>query len=430
MLVKQRFAAVGVLIMLVALLALVACGDAAAPEPQVVEVEVTKVVTETVVETRDVPVEVTKIVTETVTETVVETRDVPVEVTKIVTETIMETEEVEVTKIVPVTQIVERTVVVEATPAPPAAKDTIVFSDLNWNSALIQNRIAQYIVEHGYGYPTETVLGFTLGNFQGLRAGDIDVTLEIWLPNQDEAWLEALGAKEVVSVGASLGRDWQSTFVIPAYVQEQYPELDHVDDLKDPKYQELFQTNESRGKARLVACPPGWACEAVNLAQIAGHGLEEYLHVIHPGSQDAMFAEVYGAYERQEPWLGYMWGTADPGILLDLVQLEQPEYTDLCWLTDKACRFEDATILIAVHPTLPPRAPEIVEFLHNWDYNIEMYTANLNWVLDNEASHAEGAIYWLENNEDVWTQWITADATSNVQAALAAGEEAEGWPDE
>ena len=103
MLVKQRFAAVGVLIMLGALLALVACGDAAAPEPRVVEIEVTKVVTETVVETREVPVEVTKIVTETITETVVETRDVPVEVTKIVTETIMETEEVEVTKIVPVT---------------------------------------------------------------------------------------------------------------------------------------------------------------------------------------------------------------------------------------------------------------------------------------------------------------------------------------
>ena len=426
MLVKQRLAAVGVLMMLVALLALFACGDATAPEPQVVEVEVTKVVTETVVETREVPVEVTKIVTEIV----VETRDVPVEVTKIVTETIMETQEVEVTKIVPVTQIVERTVVVEATPAPPAAKDTIVFSDLNWNSALIQNRIAQYIVEYGYGYPTSVVYGSTLPLFQGLRAGDTQVTMEIWLPNQNEAWLEALGAKEVVSVGASLGRDWQSTFVIPAYLQEQYPDLDHVDDLKDPKYQELFQTNESRGKARLVACPPGWECEAVNLAQITAHGLEEYLHVIHPGSQDAMFAEVYGAYERQEPWLGYMWGTADPAIVLDLVQLEQPEFAALCWLTDKACKFEDATILIAVHPTLPPRAPEIVEFLHNWDYDIEMYTANLNWILDNEASHAEGAIYWLENNEDVWTQWITADATSKVQAALTAGEEAEGWPDE
>ena len=53
-----------------------------------------------------------------------------------------------------------------------------------------------------------------------------------------------------------MGKDWQSTFVIPAYLQEEYPDLDHVDDLKDPKYQELFSTDDSRGKARLVACVP------------------------------------------------------------------------------------------------------------------------------------------------------------------------------
>ena len=36
-------------------------------------------------------------------------------------------------------------------------KEPIVFSDLNWTSAQVQNRIAQYIVEEGYGYPTDVV---------------------------------------------------------------------------------------------------------------------------------------------------------------------------------------------------------------------------------------------------------------------------------
>ena len=411
MLTKNRFIPLVMFLAIMAMIAAIACGTETVEVTKIVEVE------------REVEVPVTQVVEREVEVTVVEEKEVEVPVTQIVERevevTVVEEREVEVTKIVEVE--------VEAMEGP---KDTIVFSDLNWNSALTQNRIAQYIVEHGYGYPTDTVLGFTLGNFQGLRAGDIHVTLEIWLPNQDEAWAEALAAREVVSVGASLGRDWQSTFVIPAYLQEQYPDLDHVDDLKDPEFQKLFETNESRGKARLVACPPGWACEAVNLAQIEGHGLGDYLHVIHPGSQDAMFAEVYGAYEREEPWLGYMWGTADPGVLLDLVPLEQPEYNDLCWLTDKACQFEDATILIAVHPSLPPRAPEIVEFLHKWDYDIPTYTENLNWIIENEASHAEGAIWWLKGNEDVWSQWVTEEAASKVNAALDAGLEAEGWPDE
>ena len=41
-------------------------------------------------------------------------------------------------------------------------KDPIVFSDLNWTSAQFQNRVAQYIVEKGYGYPTDVVFGATL----------------------------------------------------------------------------------------------------------------------------------------------------------------------------------------------------------------------------------------------------------------------------
>ena len=38
----------------------------------------------------------------------------------------------------------------------------------------------------------------------------------------------------------------------------------------------------------------------------------------------ALNADLYGAYEKGEPWLGYQWGTNDPALLLDLVQLEEP----------------------------------------------------------------------------------------------------------
>ena len=85
-------------------------------------------------------------------------------------------------------------------------KETIVFSDLNWASAQVQDRIAQYIVDKGYGYPTDVVFGATLPLFQGLRRGDSHVTMEIWLPNQAEAWMEAQAAGEVISVGKSLGK--------------------------------------------------------------------------------------------------------------------------------------------------------------------------------------------------------------------------------
>ena len=310
-------------------------------------------------------------------------------------------------------------------------RETIVFSDLNWTSAQVQNRIAQFIVEKGYSYPTDVVFGATLPLFNGLRTGDTHVTMEIWLPNQDEAWMEAQAEGQVVSVGESLGKDWQSAFVIPAYLQEQYPDLDSVDDLKEDQYKMLFASAETGGKARLVSCVIGWACEDVNAAQITGYGLDDHVHVVNPGDSAAANADLYGAFERQEPWLGYQWGTNDPPLLLDLVRLEEPAYSDECWFTTKACAYEDATILIAVGPDILSRAPDVVAMLRNWGFDIDRYKEVAAWQSENtEATVNDSALWWLNGNADVWTKWVTPEAAAAITAALSANEIPDGWPTE
>lgn len=392
------------------LFAMVACAAPAAPE--VVEV------------VREVPVDR---VVEVPVETVVE---VPVEVEREVVREVPVTqvELQEVIREVPVVE--ERVVIATPTPVPEGPKETIIFGDLNWTSALLQNRIAQYIVEKGYGYPTDVKFGSTLPLFQGLQNGDTDVAMEIWLPNQREAWDKARDEGAVLSVGKSLGNDWQSAFVIPAYLQEQYPELDSVEDLKDDQFKQLFTTAETGGKARLVSCIIGWACEEVNAAQIEGYGLLDHVEIINPGDGAALNADLNGAYERQEPWLGYQWGTNDPALLLDLVRLEEPAYSEQCWLTDKACGYQDATILIAVNPDLPGEAPDVVEFLRNWDYNIEVYKEAAKWAADNpDADNEDTALWWLNSKADIWESWVTPEAAVAVKAALAAGETANGWPE-
>ena len=310
-------------------------------------------------------------------------------------------------------------------------KQTVIFSDLNWTSAQFQNRVAQFILEKGYDYPTDVVFGGTLPLFQGLRRGDSQVTMEIWLPNQDEAWMEAQAAGEVISVGASLGEDWQSAFVIPKYLQEQYPDLDSIEDLKEERFKELFSTAETGGKARLVSCVIGWSCEEVNAQQIEGYGLAEHVHVINPGDGAAANADLYGAFERGEPWLGYQWGTNDPAVELDLVLLEEPPYSDECWFTTKACAYEPATILIAVHPDLFASAPDVVAVLRAWDMNIERYNEVGKWRRQNEgASINDTALWWLNNNVDIWSGWVTEEAAEKISTALAESEVAEGWPTE
>lgn len=309
-------------------------------------------------------------------------------------------------------------------------KEEIIFGDLNWPSALLQNRIAQYLVEKGYGYPTDVKFGATLPLFQGIRRGDTHVAMEIWLPNQNDTWNEARTAGEVVSVGLSLGKDWQSAFVIPAYLQEQYPELDSVEDLKEEQYKSLFATPETGGKARLVSCIIGWSCELVNAAQVKGYGLDDHIHIVNPGDGAALNADLYGAYERQEPWLGYMWGTADPPLKLDLVRLEEPAYSDECWFTTRACAYQDATILIAVTPDLLARAPDVIQVLRAWDFNIDLFKEVVAWQDANDTSDVNAAaLWWLNSKQDVWGDWVTSEAAESISIALAAGEIPDGWPE-
>ena len=307
-------------------------------------------------------------------------------------------------------------------------KETIVFSDLDWISVQVQNRIAQYIVEKGYGYPTDIIAGSTLPLFDSLRRGDTHVTMEIWIPNQKQALAEAIDANEVFLIGPGLGDVWQSSFVIPAYLQEQYPDLDSVDDLKDDRFKSLFATAETEGKARLMSCVAGWACNEITVAQVKGYGLSDHIHLVNPKDADALDADLYSAYEKREPWLGHQWGTNDPALLLDLVRLSEPAYSDECWDTDKACAY-DATILIAVHSSLPARATSVIKMLRLWSLNVNRYKEIAFYRLDNpEASTNDVALWWLRSNADLWGDWVNTTARRSIQSALNANEIPNGWP--
>ena len=125
-----------------------------------------------------------------------------------------------------------------------------MFADLNWDSAQIQNGIARYIVEKGYGYETDALFGGTVPLFQGLLVGDIDVTMEIWLPNQNNVWGPAVAAGRVVDVGSSLSDNWQSAFVVPTYVVEENPGLTTVQSLME--HFGVFEPGEWQGDSLVV----------------------------------------------------------------------------------------------------------------------------------------------------------------------------------
>ena len=293
-------------------------------------------------------------------------------------------------------------------------KEPIVFSDLNWVSAEIQTRVAAYIVEHGYGYPTEFVAGDTVSLWQALVNGDTHVTMEIW-PAQQE-WLADVDEGTLVDLGTSLDTGWEA-WVIPQYVKDANPGLVSVSDI--PAHMDVFVTSDSRGKARFVTCVPGWACEQVNAAKVESYGLTDVLDLVVPGSGAALFADLEAAYAKGDPWIGYIWYPTPPAVSLDLYVLEEPAYSDECWASDKACAYPEAIVKIMVNASLADRAEEIVEFLRKWDFKAADQIAAELWMEENNETSDVGAIWYLRNYRDTWSALLPADVAEKVDEALA-----------
>ena len=148
--------------------------------------------------------------------------------------------------------------------------------------------------------------GDTVSLFPALVAGDSHVTMEIWLPNQQDVWDEAMVEGTVVSVGSSLDDNWQSMFVIPRYTQEANPGLVSYTDIEAHK--DLFVRPDSDGKAALINCIAGWKCEQINTAKHELYEMGDYVKLVSPGSAAGLFADLEGAYEKGDDWLGYIWG--------------------------------------------------------------------------------------------------------------------------
>ena len=113
------------------------------------------------------------------------------------------------------------------------------------------------------------------------------------------------------------------------------------------------------------------------------------------------------------------------------MRLEEPPYSDECWATTKACAYEDANVIIAVDSDLPSSAPDVVEMLEQWGFNLDAYRDVVQWQHETQVFGSNAtALWWLQNNSDIWSDWVTSEAADKIQAALDAGEEAAGWPEE
>lgn len=309
----------------------------------------------------------------------------------------------------------------------------IVLGELDWDSAQVNNEIARVILEEGFGCSTRIIPGSNVPLQQGMIRGDIDVLMELWLDNPPDFLPAALESGEIVDLGLNFG-DGQQGWFVPRYVIEgdeergiepMAPDLESVFDLE--QYADLFQDPEDPNMGRFYNCIIGWVCEDINNAKLRAYGLDDDYNSFPPGTGVALATSMESAYLQGEPWFGYYWTPTWILGELDMVQLEEPEYTDECWdhlinnLDDprEACAYPASVVKIAASGQFVEEADqEIIDFLGEYELTSQLVSDMLAYMERNDAFPDEGAAYFLETHQDLWTEWVSEEVAERVQASL------------
>lgn len=306
-------------------------------------------------------------------------------------------------------------------------KPRLVLVDVSWDSIKVHNRIVGYILQNGYGYPEpEYLFAETLPALQGMVKGNIDIYMEVWADNIEEAWEEALASGKVKNLGPNFP-DAPQGWYVPTYmiegdaergIEATAPDLKKISDL--PRYWELFKDPEVPSKGRFHNSPPGWSCTSINGIKIKSYGLDKNYNNFITGSDPALVASMVSAYEKGEPWFGYYWEPTWVMGKLKMTRLEEPDFDDAVWQDESnlACAYPSAQVLIGINSELEKRAPEVVEFLQNYETSLEQNNEFLAYMSDHNNDEKVAAVYFLQKYKDEWHSWVPADVAARVDQAL------------
>ena len=296
--------------------------------------------------------------------------------------------------------------------------EPIIFADEGWDSVRFHNEIAGIIIEEGYGFDTEQTTGSSAAIWKGLEQGDIDVHMEAWTENLGEIYTDAIDSGEVEKLSVNFDDNYQGLYV-PTYmiegdeergIEPTAPDLKYITDL--PEYVDLFTDPDDPDMGRIIGSISGWSIDEILEEAIEDYGLDEYYNYVSPGSESSINASLVKAYEDGEPWVGYNY---EPNWIMGLYDMtplleENPDGI--------VAQVASQDINVAANVSLEDRAPEVVEFLKKYETTSDIASEALTYIQEEDADAHDAAIKFLEENEDIWTEWVPEDVANQVKEGL------------
>ncbi|WP_226782646.1 ABC transporter substrate-binding protein [Oceaniglobus trochenteri] len=296
----------------------------------------------------------------------------------------------------------------------------VSITEMTFASAIITTEISTFLMEQGYGCNVTRVPSDTIPALTSLSENnEPDIVTELWINSAGSGYDKLKDEGVIEDMAEVLDPGGVEAWWIPTYLAEEHPELKTI--------QGIVENPDLVGN-RFNNCPDGgWVCGIINRNIARSYGLEEAgIEIFDHGSGETLAASLASAYEAREPWFGYYWEpTAIMGrfdmTMVDIgpVDLEAHEANlDPDVVDPKPSAYPPSLVYTVATTAFTEREPEVAELIRNISFPTDEMSALLAWKGENNATTEEAAVYFLQNNKDVWSNWISDEARERLANIL------------
>jgi len=291
--------------------------------------------------------------------------------------------------------------------------DLITVGEGNWDSNAFHDQVVKIIIEKGYDVEVDVVPADTAIMVSGLKTKDVNLTMELWSENV-LTYVDDIANGDYIEVSTNFDDNTQGLY-IPLYLQEEFPGLVSVTDLPDYAY--LFPNPEGGDLGLIYGGPEGWSATNHLHLKMEEYGLDEFYTFKSIDSSATLNATLAGAYIKGEPWVGYNWEPTWALGTYDMVLLEDSAYSAGDFELGIGA-FSSVNVNVVVGNEFEDNYPNIFAFLENYTTSSAITNQALAYMQENDADAEETAIWFLLENTDLWSGWVTETAYQNVIDAI------------
>jgi len=304
----------------------------------------------------------------------------------------------------------------------------VTIASMNWQSAEVLANLDAFILKNGFGCSVDITIGDTVPTITSMvEKGEPDIAPEGWVTLLPEVVSNGVKEGKLVSTGAALSDGGDQGWWIPKYIADEHPEIKTIGDaLQHP---ELFPDAEDPSKGAVVNGPQGWGGSNVTAQFFKAYGAESKgFKLVDPGSAAGLDGSIAKAYERRQGWIGYYWAPTSLLGKYDMVKLgfdaefDKAEWERCNSVADcpdpklNAWPVDSVETLVAA--SFAGRSGPVLDYLKARRWSNPTVNKLLAWMTDNQATGEDGAVYFLQNNPEIWTTWVSPEVAEKVKAAL------------